>query len=424
MADRQEKAGKAESSSPITASEVSLHTLRCPSCAAVVPPSEEDSAKCLRCGTALAVPIEYQALREAERSVAAKRTEAERLFKRLGRPPHLLMRFWGLAAPILVFFLWPVVLVVEALYLTKWLDKLGWYFNANLNEVLRPSEFWTLLGAVLYFTLAVPLIIGIYGSRRTRARRMIQAALSARPPVSPGGPSRCRACGAELHVRPGALGETCAYCEADNLVAIPESWIGETRGRAKSIGKSISEAAAEDLRMRRRMRRSLFVQLTCLFLLIPLLYFIGKMDDNNRSRLPPDWRTALANDVRVVPFDPAFAPSYFRVRGCERPSCYYKSSFVALRYNETVQTVNFGRFPQEIEGLLVEHSASADPVFGDTWQEVGESQVLLPGTRRSIEFRAPRSGWYKVDVFCAVGSEKECQAVLRNTNHLIVNVTR
>jgi hypothetical protein len=420
MADRKNQATKVESSSQGAASEIPVQTLRCPNCAAAVPPSEEENTTCLRCGTLLAVPAEYRALRAAERSADAGREEAERLFRRLGRPPGILLRIWGKVVPVLIFFLWPVALTIEALYLVRWLDKLGVYFHANLNEVLKPSEFWMLLGGVLYVTLAVPLIIGIYGNRRTKARRTIQAALAARPSEREGGPSRCRACGAELNIEPGALGETCDYCEADNLVAIPESWISEARGRAKSLGKSIEEAAAEDSRMRIRTRRSMAAQLAFLFLLIPLLYFIGKTDDNNRSRLPPNWKSAIAENVRVVPIYPNLAPSHLRPKGCAPPDCYYKSTFIALRYNETARTVNLGRFPQEVEGLLIEHTASVDPIFGDNWQEVGESQLLMPRDRRTVEFRAPRSGWYKIDVFCTFPSEEQCKTVLQNTNHFVV----
>jgi hypothetical protein len=420
MPKRKEKIKEAEVDSASSVNELAVRTLHCPNCGATVPPTGAETAECPRCDASIQVPPDYRAAREAELSHTAGREEAERLFKRLGRPPGLLLRIWGKVAGPAIFFLWPLVLTIEALFLIKWLDKIGRYFNANLSETLRPSEFWALLAAVLYVTLAVPLIVGIYGKRRTKARRLLQAALSAKPPSKPGGLSRCRACGARLKVETGALGATCAYCEADNLMAIPESWIGELRGHTKSLGKSIEEAAAEDAKMRRRWRRSMIVQLSVLFLLVPLLYFFGKADDGNRSRMPPDWKTAMETGARIVSFDPRFWPSYLRVRGCELPECSYKSSFVALRYNDTVQTVNLGRFPPEIEGLLIEHSASSDPLFGYPWEEVGESQLIMPPARRTVEFRAPRSGWYKIDVMCTYASA-DCKQVLHNTNHVIVN---
>lgn len=420
MPESVEKMNESEMKVPSAVGEVSVRTLSCQGCGAVVTPSGAETLKCSRCGASVAVPHDYRAAREAELSVAARREEAARLFKRLGRPPGLLLRLWGKASGWAIFLLWPVALTVEALFMSKWLDRVGWYFHSNLNETLRPSEFWALLAAMMYVTLAVPLVVGIYGKRRTNARRMIQAALSAKPPARPDGLSRCRSCGAALKVEPGALGATCGYCEADNLVAVPESWVSEVRGRAKSLGKSIEGAVAEDRKTRARTRRSMFVQLSLLFLLVPLLYFIGKTDDNNRSRLPPDWKTAIETDVRVIPLDTAHAPSYLRVRGCELPECSYKSSFVALRYNDLAQTVNYGRFPSEVEGLLIEHSASSDPIFGYPWEEVTENQVILPPNRRAVEFRAPRSGWYKIDVICAYPSEG-CRQVLQNTNHVIVS---
>ena len=392
---------------------VSLQVLCCNGCGAPVSLEEGDHTTCRYCGARIEVPAEYLALRDTEREAAANRIEAQALYKRLGRPPGILLRLWGFISIGRVYLLlWPFAFILDGVLIVKAMDALSRSIRANVAEVLTNAQVYTLIGAAMYLTLGVPLLLGVYGRRRTNSRRVIQAALAALPPSRPGGPSRCRECGAPLNVATDALGQQCFYCGTDNLVAMPEPWIADARAKAKSLGNQIETVAAADRRMRDGERRSLRNQLLWLLLIFPPLFGFGKLEDRPDGAWPPSWQKAVSADrqfVYALREDPdrldqfvappirlsaqpgviSFDPSECGSSGCVR------SYLIALRDRETLW-ISLDDLPEGVDGLAVIYNAQSFHLFGDDWREVGEHGILFP--HKSIQFNAPSRAWFKVDI--------------------------
>jgi hypothetical protein len=271
---------------------------------------------------------------------------------------------------------------------------------------------WTGIGVALYVTLAVPAALGIYGKRRTNGRRALQAALACLPADRPGGPARCRSCSAPLDVSPGSLGLACVYCGADNLVAMPASWIAKVQRSALSLSSRIEDAGREDREMRSRELRSMRRQLGWLLIFVPVMAGFGAAFDHESDAFPPNYRTAIAGERTFIsatrtdtgPYDkfipPPLSASGDEVRlafdKSERGDGYFMRSYlVPLRFGEKVAFTS-GSFPDGARALVFTFRTQANSIFGDDWRQQGKDVLLYPDS--SAEYVAPRSAWYRVDM--------------------------
>jgi LSD1 subclass zinc finger protein len=228
-----------------------VEVLSCPSCGADVPLGQGDDTRCVHCGTLVPLPAAYRELRRFQTEDEAGRRRAQDLFSRLDSPPFLLTRI--LAAvfdqPMVVFWLFFGVPVgLESIFV-------GLAVDARYHP-----PYPVTIGAcfVTLFVLAfVPRSLGIYANRRAGGRRMLLAGLAAEPPKLPGGPARCRQCGAPLDVPPGATVVRCAYCRADSAVRILTPFLESARQSARGILRTIDDATALDRRERSETRRAL-----------------------------------------------------------------------------------------------------------------------------------------------------------------------
>jgi hypothetical protein len=395
-----------------TAHTATLDVLRCPGCNAPVPLGDADEVVCRYCGVAFPVPEEHRELRDAERRRAAERDEAHALYRTLGRPPSVVARAWGeVAVGCVWIFLWPFALVFDAFLIAKLLEVVSRSIHATLVDVLPGAVVWGGIGAAMYATLAVPLALGVYGSRRTKARRKLQAALAALPPDREGGPARCHSCGAPLDVGPSDLGLACVYCGADNLVRMPERWIASLREKTKRLDTGIESAGREDRQMRAMVRKSLRRQLAWLFVFVPVMAAWGVVIDRDADAYPPNWRSAVAGDRELLPVAPdvedydRYAPPPLSANGSPRliafdraekhGDSYFRSYYLPLRYGETVAFAS-GEFPDAARALGFVFRTQESVIFGDDWRSVGRTVILYP--HGSATFAAPRSAWYRVDV--------------------------
>jgi hypothetical protein len=393
---------------------MALRVLTCSGCGAPVPLGEGEAVDCPYCQQVVAIPPDYLALRDVEREAAAKRTAAQGLFKTLGHPPGWFLRLWaGASLGLGYLFLLPLVFVFAGIAISKGTDAISKTIHANLADTLTNAQYFTLIGALMFTTLGLPIVFGVYGRRRTTARLRLQAALAALPPQRAGAPLRCRKCAAPLPIEPDALGETCYYCGADNLVQMPEEWIGKARHKAASLGLTIEEAAKQDAAMRSRERRSLRNQLLGLSLIFPVLFGFGKALDSDKENIRPSWQTATEGERQFIyasksslgkhaqalypPLAISQTPIYivFDKEECLQRGCL-RSYFVALRDGETL-SVTAEKFPPQVKGLAFIYYTQTNSFF-DNWGEVGEHGILFVG--KTIQFRAPRSAWYKVEIIC------------------------
>ncbi len=390
-----------------------LDILHCPGCNAAVPLGDRDDVVCLYCNTSFPLPDKHRALRDAERRKTSEREEARALYATLGRPPGVLARLWGEVAVGCVWLvLWPVAFVASGLLIAKALEVLSRSLHATLYDTLPNTVVWAGIGVALYATLAVPVVLGVYGKRRTNARQRIQAALASLPADRSGGPARCRSCGAPLDVVAGALGVACVYCGADNLVRMPEAWVAKLRERTAGLDVDIETAARTDREMRSGERRSLARQLSWLLVFIPVMTLFGVAFDRDADAFPPNYRRAIAADRQLIPasrpddgpYD-KFVPPTIAANGVQVRFAYDKSEkgdgycmrsyLVPLRYGETV-TLVAGDFPWGARALGISFSTQVSAVFGDDWRQEGRSVYLYP--HGTVTYVAPRSAWYRVDV--------------------------
>jgi hypothetical protein len=218
----------------------------------MVPLGEGKTARCAFCHAETPIPDEYGSLQRATQAFASDRTLAEKLYGRLGRPPGRFARAIGRGAEgtttvganvgMILFALavdQPFIGVAMMMALAY---AIGWPVAGIVrggNFVLgRPpleplSPYPILFAATLIALLLIGIPIIILGRERklSDVRQSVHASLAAALPEREGGPCRCRNCGAALDVPNGALGVPCAYCKADNLVALPADWVALVRGR-------------------------------------------------------------------------------------------------------------------------------------------------------------------------------------------------
>jgi DNA-directed RNA polymerase subunit RPC12/RpoP len=228
-----------------------VDVLRCPACGADVPLGQADDARCVHCGREVPLPETYRELRRLQREDEASRQRAQALFSTLDSPPWLFTRV--LAAvfdqPMIVFWIFFGVPVG----LASVLGGLAIGERCRLSEAASTGASFVILFAFAF----VPRSIGIYANRRAGGRRLLLAGLAAQPPRLPGGPARCRECGAPLDVTPGALVARCVYCGADSAVRVRTPFVARARRAVRVAAHTIDEAAALDRRERAATRRTL-----------------------------------------------------------------------------------------------------------------------------------------------------------------------
>ncbi len=245
--------------------EVSLAPLCCAGCGACVPLGADLVARCRYCNATTPIPASHSALQRAARAFAQDRVLAAQLYGRLGKPPGFIARAVsrGLAGSARVgrggLFVVFLTLTTTPTFGVPLLVLLCWGFGfpaAPLVRAIRSAAGDPATGplsAYLVLPIASVVVVALFGVpavwlRRQRelvkVRADIHASLSAAPAAHPGGPNRCRTCGAALDVPKGALGVPCLYCKSDNLVALPDAWILAIRRREFQHFRSIDTALA------------------------------------------------------------------------------------------------------------------------------------------------------------------------------------
>ena len=231
----------------------------------------------------------------AAQEFAKNRKLAADLYGEVGQPPGPLLRMWwtgadrtaragqGVLTAILGLMLrTPLgfLLLPSAAYL------LGYPVAAVLrvSGLIAPEQFEkdSTTYIVLLATVGVLIVVAAFPVvllRRERelapVRGAIHASLAAASPQHAGGPARCRQCGAGLDVPPGALGVPCVYCRADNLVALPESWVAHLRRSEFTQFVSIASALNAFREANSRARERYWLIAVGLILSFPVVMLIG-----------------------------------------------------------------------------------------------------------------------------------------------------
>jgi LSD1 subclass zinc finger protein len=222
---------------------------------------------------------------DALRREQASRAEAEALYATLGAAPSWTQRAAARLVGPGVWFLGMAALWWASVNLGRPVREgiKRWWEEAHherLLHVMSPSSAWVFEQGPLVVVLVLVLVWSLFGER-VDARRELQAALAAKPPATPGGPSSCRNCGAPLAYAPGALGVRCASCGADNLLQLPAGWLARARKLDGSLRLSMRVARQRAAEGRRRIRRAASWRVPIVLLLV---WFVSQPALNRRQR--------------------------------------------------------------------------------------------------------------------------------------------
>jgi LSD1 subclass zinc finger protein len=344
------------------------------------------------------IPDALRALRAARRQADANRAEADALFHRLGKPPGLLMRGWVAAADLLGTVITLLVLLVVwvggltallSIFLLEFAAHwLAPTLHVDLVDAYGGFGLYLRFGLIVAVAVVLPLVLGSAFDDWARLRRELQGALAARVPDQAGGPSTCRSCGAPLDVPAGALGVTCVYCGADNLVGLPPSWVRRVVQEASKEHHTIQSAGAQEKKIRADTWGNLQALVILTVLGAPLLGLIGKiavaMDDD---KVPP-----LVSD-----FDRA--PRHLLLGGKELPLGETVRlerdvggvGFVALHHGEVLVVSS----PDGQMEKMSLHSITTFPI--GAWDEARPWGRTAKGDDAAW-FRAPYTGVFRFEV--------------------------
>lgn len=323
-----------------------LEPLRCPSCSAPVPLGTGDVATCAFCSASVPVPDPYRKLRDADREQRADRATAEHLYATLGKPSSALDRWVALTT---VGASAVVTVVVGILTVCGALALLGGFALELVLHWIAPlvgiDVIDRLGGGTAYAAFAIAVVVlGLFpiwlnGYLHTAGeiRKTLQQSLAARAPERPGFPSTCRLCGAALDVLPGALGVRCAYCQADNLVALPAALVATAGARQKDFHRSIVDAAERARALRAEARAGLPKSLRSCAIFVVVFGLVGRgctSLDMDHSDMPT-WSDSMTSPRKLspwwdrehgVPIDTPFTPGL-------------KDYIVALHRHEVLELV-------------------------------------------------------------------------------------
>jgi len=235
-----------------------LDVLTCTKCGAAIAFGDAATSTCPFCQTVNEVPAAYREMRDSKQLDAASRAEAERLLKKLDRPPWLVTKViarmfdFNFLAFIMAygvpFALW---IIMGGLRVADRIARKLGYASADA------APFWitvTTLFGIVFVVIFLPRMVGIYANRRVSARTRLLAALAAKPAATEGGPALCRTCGAPLFVETGSLVAVCSYCATQNAIRLRTSLVAKAGKAAHDLAASVKDAAATDRTERRRTR--------------------------------------------------------------------------------------------------------------------------------------------------------------------------
>jgi hypothetical protein len=190
----------------------------------------------------------------------------------------------------------------------------------------------------------------------------------------------------------GAWGTRCAYCQADNLVALPREWVKRVAKSAGRMRHEIREAAAEERRERQAVGRLVRRRLVLLALLVPIFASASLLASQQGS-----WREMVADPARQLygyqDRDGLALAAEGSALAVERGDCAEagcaRTLAVPLRFGERV-TIRAGELPGTIAITL------RGPPIGTLSREHVDLSHAELASRGEVTLVAPFSGWLDV----------------------------
>jgi DNA-directed RNA polymerase subunit RPC12/RpoP len=442
---------RAQRASSSTFAEVStevaerLVPLTCAACGASVALADADHVRCAHCGASVEIPQRHREALATAREDAAARTAAQDLYAKLGAPPWYLraigvafdptslltplrasrlalLRAIGWYYSAVLFLCAPLVALLAAMFVVNFTMRgVGAFHHENVMDTLPSStrdllQIPAALGAML-----AGGALAVYGRRRAVDRHKLQAALAARPPDHEGGASACRLCGAPLTIPADALGVSCVYCGADNLVAIPAAWVTALGADVVHVEKEIEAAASAHAAEEARVKRQLFWRVGVVGVALGGLFtfaiVIDRSHPTDADHVPASWpayaarprrlarrdaepeRHLLASRVTPIDFAPGCPAGAKHVAvpraDCEDGPCVVRL-YAALRDGQRA-TLTLAGAPQGTHVRVEQHAGwpwpkSPNDPFGARVAD------LAPSAAGVATFEARWSTWYELAI--------------------------
>jgi hypothetical protein len=364
-----------------------------------VPLADVDAATCPYCSASVPIPADLRQLRRDLASMTGDRAAAERLYRRLGKPPPGFLRafrffespwFWMLFAGFWITFMLTAIIIGTPIVGAV-------VFHVNTWDVLPERQQSAISIGGSLGSIALGLLLAGWSHKRVVSRRGLQAALAAKPPHAPGGPALCRNCGSALSVAEDALGARCDFCAADNLVKLPPDLVARASRLAKTLSTEKNAAVVAEADARSSLRSSLFWRLffgggftAC----VALPLWFGEDESVSRDLVKlyaaPDQLPKWTRDD-VPHFNCDASSEYFgypmRLGRCSPPPCE-DGYLVALEGRKPFHIVVRGG-PETLEGALDGRHMG---VFAAQWNTVARAAPV----DGQVTFTPPLSGWYRL----------------------------
>lgn len=365
---------------------------------------------CPFCKATVEIPPTHRALRDEQLS-AASRPRMLELFRKLGKRPPMFVRAFAFFDNVwFIYFglgFWIAAGVAAGVLLPI---RIGLMFDVNVYDVWSEARQTRFTFGVPIGSIVLGILLAGWARKRAVGRGGLQAALASAPPARTGGPRSCRVCGAPLMVEAAALGARCTYCQADNLVEMPDEWVARMKKHTAKVGEELDSAEQAFDAQRRSLRTSLIVRSVVISLVLgPVIFLLLQpgherspsaeiFDASQRPQNMPSWESATksrAVDLTCTPL-PAYRKIQALAEHCSPTHCTV-FELVPLRRGERL-VIASSNLPAGSEVALEIHDRT---LMEDRWVRVDRGPIDLGQT---ATLRATRSGWYRFRV--AVASPK------------------
>jgi uncharacterized tellurite resistance protein B-like protein len=207
-----------------------LKPLKCIQCSGLLPFAPSEWIVCPYCGKKNNIPRTYVDAVAARKSFKKKHSDIQKFSETLGTAPSLFERTIAYFSDYLIFFIFILFVAFfhYILNVVTFFPLVSYYENVlglSFNDFVPAEKMAIIKTLVMYIFLAIPFAFVYKARRKVLALAPLQFALAAKPPVVPGGPAICKNCGAGLRVSKNTHIVACDYCEVENLVGLPESWL-------------------------------------------------------------------------------------------------------------------------------------------------------------------------------------------------------
>ncbi|HBX50712.1 MAG: hypothetical protein A2275_11225 [Bacteroidetes bacterium RIFOXYA12_FULL_35_11] len=327
-----------------------LSQLLCLKCSAPLPLTKEgNTIKCHACSHINPLPEEYIILRDSKNLHRKNIETAENLYKKISSPPGLLLRVWyniSVAVTSTLGIIMAILLWISGIFLFVFLFIVYMIYyliapsiGVNLIDVYGSGVTYSLTFVALSIIFIFPMILNSYVSDFVELRKTLHASLSAIWPDKGTKQALCRGCGAPVEVKKDETYSLCFYCDTQNLVSLPDTWLRSVSGFAKWHFQTIEEAAKTEKSYRKGLRKNIKNWFIGTIIAGLIFWCVGSFISwvDNDSMSIPSWSDLNKNSRIVCSASPGgIIDKEIPVGQFVQEKVFAPIYWIALNQNETI----------------------------------------------------------------------------------------